>query len=184
MSIRSLGAAAVVVMLCAAAGQATAADLSGYEPPYRTGHADEDPRYSDMYRHPAPPAPRYAEPRRDYYPPPQHQQYLPPMRPPPAAYSPPAAYWGERRPYAERSYGRNCVPRHLVMQDLERRGWYDFQQPELRGEFAHVRARRGSGHVFDLTIERCSGSVLEARLVQRYVAQAPDWRYRDGYRQY
>ena len=175
-----MGAAVVATLLCAAAGQAAAADLSVYEPPYRTGQADEDPRYSDMYRHPAPPppVPRYAEPRRDYYPPPPHQQYLPPMQPPPAVYR------DERRPYAERSYGRNCVPRHLVMQDLERRGWYDFQQPDMRGEFAHVRARRGSGHLFDLTIERCSGSVLEARLVQRYVAQAPDWRSREGYRRY
>ena len=143
------------------------------------GSPYEDRRYSDIYRHPAPPppAPRYSEP---YYAPPpvyrDEQRYAPP---PPPPYAVP--------PY--RTNGRvagDCLPRHVIRDRLESRGWHDFHDPQVAGNVAHIRARRANGHVFDLTVDRCTGQVLGAEAVDNRSAQAPDWRYREQprYRQY
>ena len=167
MLTRTLVVAATAIWTLAGALSAAAADLD-------PGYAQEDRRYDDIYRHPPPPPPRYSEPQ--YAPPPvyREQRYAPP--PPPYAHAPP--------PY--RNDGRiagDCLPRHAIRERLTSRGWQDFQDPQIAGNVAHVRARRPSGQLFDLTVDRCTGEILGAEALDARSAQAPDWRYRnDGYR--
>jgi hypothetical protein len=175
MRTRQLFAVAAAALGLAAALPANAADLNHG---YPAGSAFDDRRYSDIYRHPAPqaPPPRYAEP-----------YYAPPAAPPPYAYREPQHYAPPPPPY--RNEGRiagDCLPRHIIRQRLEGRGWHDFHDPQVAGNVAHIRARRPNGNLFDLTVDRCTGEVLQAQLIDQRSALAPmpppDWRYRDDRR--
>ena len=145
-------------LLAAASATTTvrAADLDEGPPPDRYG-AYEDPRYTDMYAHPQPP-PAYLPPPR----------YAPPV---------PPGYihrdYGDdydrddyRRPYAYSTppdYGRACAPREVIRERLLREGWHHFRDAEERGEFATIIARRPDGQPFALTVDRCSGEIVNAR---------------------
>jgi hypothetical protein len=184
MSLRSGLPAMLLAVAAVSSLPVVAADLS-YPP---QGSAYEDPRYGDIYNLP-PPAPRQAAP---YYPS-YEQSYRPPYRDergylremqPPYAYDyrAPAPKYGQQysQPYGQQRYGEGCAPRDVIRADLERQGWWDFQDLERRGDVVIVRARRGNGRWFDLTVDRCSGQLLEARLTARRAAEADpdDWRYR------
>lgn len=143
---------AVGLLAAATSGQAMAADLD--DGPYdRNGSAYDDPRYADIYRYPeerqpVPRAPvygnRYDDDDRDAY------------RAPP------------RYTYAEpRSYRGACVPREQIKYRLKEHGWHDFREPEIRGEIATVLARRPSGHQFELTLDRCSGEIVNVQRLDR-----------------
>lgn len=176
MSVKSLVAAAVATIGLAGVVPAHAADL-GIAPPYASGTPYDDPRYSDIYRHPAPavPPPRYAAPHAAPYPPYAREDRYPPPPPPYAGPERPA--WGDWRS------GAACLPRHVIRENLHRHGWFDFQDLDVRGNVAHVRARRDSGRWFDLTVDRCTGQVLQARLYDHRAAEAPGWPpYRAPYR--
>ena len=128
-----------------------AADLDDGPPPYKRG-AYEDPRYADIYRIPArPPPPYVAPPPRG----PVYRQYD-------EEYDPPRRYaYGDARSY--------CVPRHEVRHRLHRAGWHDFHAAELRGEIATFHARRPSGRLFVLAVDRRSGEIVSVRpLEPRY----------------
>jgi hypothetical protein len=140
----------LVVSLLAATGAASAsakaADLDEGPPPDRYGSVYEDPRYADIYRRP-----EYRQPER------------------PFAGTPPLPYAGPPLPrdrvYRDDEepppYGQ-CVPRDVIRDRLTRHGWHDFHDGALRGNVAVVRARRPSGRLFELTIERCSGEIVSA----------------------
>ena len=69
-------------------------------------------------------------------------------------------------PYPPRYAGGGpCVPREAVRDRLLSEGWGDFRDFEPRGRVVMVQARRPSGRLFDLTIDRCSGEVVDARPV-------------------
>lgn len=121
---------------------ARAADLEdGPPPPPRYGGAYDDSRYADIYRYPdRPPVPPARVYRDDDYPPP-----------------PPGRF--EQR-YSHRGA---CVPRHVIRDRLMREGWQDFRVDELQGNVVTLHARRPSGRPFLLTIDRCSGDVVDAR---------------------
>ena len=124
---------------------AMAADLD-YGPVARSPY--DDPRFSDVYRHPAPPPrPRYAEP---YPPPPVYREERFVAPPPPPPYRQDGRFAGD------------CIPRHVIRDRLERHGWHAFQDPQVAGNVVHIRARRPNGRPFDLTVDRCSGEVLAA----------------------
>lgn len=97
-------------------------------------------------------------------------------QPPPPAYRQPQRYGYESR-------RDGCVPREQVRDDLEARGWQDFHDPQPMGNVVHIRARRPSGRLFDLTLDRCTGEVLQAEAIDHRAAAAPlppppqDWRY-------
>src|SRR5438034_2960808 len=143
---------------------AQAADLYDGPPPDRYGSAYEDPRYADIYRYPA--RPPYAVPPRAY------ERYAEPPIPRERVYREEESYEpkylpgpGPRRySYAEppRDYADRCVPREVVKERLLRSGWHDFHDGDVRGEVATVRARRPSGRLFELAIERCSGEIVGA----------------------
>lgn len=177
MSVRKLVVALVAAAAAAGTVTARAADLDhGYS--YKDSPYD-DPRYSDIYRHPAPPPPRYAQP---YYPPPpplatppyvEAPRYAPP--PPPPAYGYGSRYSDDSRVAA------GCVPREMIRRHLEARGWQDFHDPQPMGNVVHIRARRPSGQLFDITLDRCSGKVLGIEPQQHAaVPPPPDWRYPNG----
>ncbi|RTL69298.1 MAG: hypothetical protein EKK41_14015 [Hyphomicrobiales bacterium] len=137
--------AAAGIVLALAGTSAKAADL--YDdpppPPRHSGPAYEDPRYADVYRYPdrpVPPAPVY---RDDDY---------------------------EFRPRPRQAWRGECVPRQVIRDRLIREGWGDFALRDFEGELVTVSARRPSGRPFVLTIERCSGEVVDARPVH---AQGP-----------
>jgi hypothetical protein len=151
----------LAVSLLAAAGTAgpvaQAADLDEGPPPNRYGSVYDDPRYADIYRRPerppafVPPPPPYAGPL------PRERVYRDDADVPP--YAGPHRYsYNEGRP----GYGAACVPREVIRERLTRHGWQDFHDGALQGEVAVVRARRPSGRLFELTIERCSGEIVSA----------------------
>jgi hypothetical protein len=153
--------------LFAAAGSgglpAQAADLDEGPPPQRYGSVYDDPRYADIYGRPERP-PAYALP-----PPPPYAAPLPRERvyhdddPPP--YARPDRYAYQERP----GYGAQCVPREVIRDRLTRHGWHDFHDGGLKGNVAVVRARRPSGRLFELTIERCSGEIVTAHPLESRV---------------
>jgi hypothetical protein len=136
------------------AGAAFAADLDDDGPRWdKRGSAYDDPRYADIYKYPDRPPPPYA----GKYPPPRavyrdddDDNYGPPPR---------------RYAYPDRgpSFARHCVPRAEIKHRLLREGWHDFHDPDLRGDLANVRARRPSGRLFELTVDRCTGEIVDAR---------------------
>ena len=139
---------------------ATAADLTYRDEPYA------EPRYGDVYRPPAPPPRAYVE---GYAPPPAYREVYPAPAVP--VYPPPQRF-GQDVP-------AGCTPRHLVKERLESRGWHDFHDPQPMGNVVHIRARRPSGRLFDLTLDRCSGDVIAMEPMEQRAAEGPpqDWRY-------
>ena len=140
----------------AVGGVAKAADLDEGPPPERYGSVYDDPRYNDIYRRPERP-PAYVPPPPPYAaPPPRERVY---RNDEDAPYSPPPRYsYNDPRP----GYGGACVPREVIRERLTRHGWQDFHDGAMRGDVAVVRARRPSGRLFELTIERCSGEIVSA----------------------
>ena len=61
-------------------------------------------------------------------------------------------------------YGGRCVQSEQVRDRLSGMGWRDFHggQPQ-GGDLVTLRARRPSGRLFELTMHRCSGDIVEAR---------------------
>lgn len=60
-------------------------------------------------------------------------------------------------------FGHACVQSEQVRQRLSDRGWHDFHAGQQQGEVVTLRARRPSGRLFELTLHRCSGELVEAR---------------------
>jgi hypothetical protein len=120
-----------------------AADLDdGPPPPPPRYGAYDDHRYTDIYRHP--PRPRPPVVREEY----EEEEYAPPRR------------YGHG-PY--RRLAGHCVPREEVRHRLMERGWHDFHGAEPMGDLASIRARRPSGRLFAITLDRCSGEIVDAR---------------------
>jgi hypothetical protein len=167
----ALGGLTAVVGLTSNVGvssQAMAADIYDDRGP-RISSPYDDPRYGDVYRHPAPPPPSYAEPR--YIDPPRRHEpprdyayrddddrgpvsrdrhgYLAPINPP--------------RPHHRPTAGDGCISHHEIRRALVNEGWRDFQDLELRGDVAKVEARRPDGRSYALKVDRCSGEIVHAR---------------------
>lgn len=87
-----------------------------------------------------PPAKRYSGP--------------PPMAPP--GYN---RYSGPPLPPA----GMNCARSEQVRQRLTEMGWQDFHGGQQQGDMVVMKARRPSGRLFELTLQRCSGQIVEVR---------------------
>jgi hypothetical protein len=147
MSVRLAAVTAVTASLFASALPAASADL--YQPPYEPrgdAYYDEGPVPYDRYD-------RYVEREPDHPVPPRSvyggKGFAPPSE------------WSGYRPRVR--YEDDCVPRRIARARLREDGWRDFHDFERRGDVVLVRARRRSGRLFDLTIDRCSGEVVDAR---------------------
>ncbi|MGE0626668.1 MAG: hypothetical protein AB7O43_02505 [Hyphomicrobiaceae bacterium] len=166
MTVRSFAAAIAVVALTTGAVPVSAADLEGPEPPYAERSPSYDPRYDDSYRYPPPR--RYAEPRyeredRSVYR--DERGYLRPFTPP--------------RDWRRDRYASRCLPREEIRDRLESRGWNDFRDVALEEDVAILNARSRGGRWFELSLDRCSGDVVNARPLSRRSADARGpWRDR------
>jgi hypothetical protein len=148
-------------LIAAAFTAAQAADLDEGPPPDRYGSAYDDPRYADMYKYPSPPAYAVPPPRPYAGPPiPRERVYRDEELGP--DYYP--GYTGRRYSYAEPvpPYAGRCAPREVVKERLYRDGWTDFHDGDIHGSVATVRARRPSGRLFELTLDRCTGEIVRA----------------------
>lgn len=120
-----------------AAASALAVSFAAFALPAAAADLYEPPRggYNEGYGE-GPPTPEdYAEVPDDFEPP-----YLPPA-------------------YAE----RGCIPREAARDRLRAAGWHGFHAIEPHDRVVLVKASRPSGRMFDLTIDRCSGDVVDAR---------------------
>jgi len=148
---------------------AQAADIDGVPPPPRSGpyggHYD-DPRYAPK----APPSQYYEEDDDEGpngVPPAQKYGYTPP--PNYGAPSPPPRYGAPPPPskYAAPPPGKSCVRSEHVRDRLSGEGWRDFHDGKpVNDGLVTLRARRPNGRLFELTLHRCSGELLEARPLQ------------------
>lgn len=169
MSVKAISAAIAALTTLSVTAPSFAADLYPYDPqPHARYSAPyDDPRYSDVYRHPAPPPPRHVE---------RYEQRWVPGPPPPRYVErydapPPSAY---RSAPPREAYG--CVPREAVRAELERQGWSDFHNFRPSADVVHLRARRPNGAVFELTLDSCTGQVIDRRFVS---APPPSYAWRE-----
>lgn len=151
-------AAGILAAVSASAPIARAADLD-YGRPDRYSSPYDDPRYRDLYSEPRRYNERYEYEERDN------------------RYSSPGYGYGYGYKYdapsprfaEEHRFGGDCLPRYEVRRRLQLEGWGDFQDLELRPDIALLRARRPNGDLYDLKVDRCTGSIANARLLDRYV---------------
>jgi hypothetical protein len=52
-------------------------------------------------------------------------------------------------------------------------GWQDFQGGQQQGDQVSLKARRPSGRLFELTLNRCSGQIVEVRPLEGRPAGGP-----------
>ena len=150
-SVRLAAASAVAASLFATALPASSADL--YGPRY--GSAYDEQIYGDRYGDRP-----YVE---EHYGEADEEEFAPPYRHRHAIkdgdFDASGRYDFPR--YANR--GDDCVPRRLAHRRIRADGWRDFGNFEARGDLVYMQARGPSGRHFDLTVDTCSGEVLEAK---------------------
>jgi hypothetical protein len=175
MKALPLPAGLLAAALAFAALPAAAADLDyRYGPrPDRYGSAYDDPRYRDLYA----PEP---EPPRIYRHAPVPIPVPPPYAEAPRGPVPPGYVYRDR--YAEGwrdddwRYGDRCLPRSEIKRRLVEDGWHEFHDIDAQGSVARVKARRGNGDLFALRVDRCTGDILKAQLLERYGEGPYAWR--------
>jgi hypothetical protein len=127
---------AACLIAAAAAPPALAADMDDGGPPPKGGYYDA-PRYQPK----GPPPPYHGEEDDDDGPRPPNKFTGPPPQP----------------------YGK-CVRSEHVRERLTGMGWNDFHEGRPVNEQAvTLRARRPNGRLFELTLDRCSGQIVDAR---------------------
>jgi hypothetical protein len=147
------------LVAAAAVSPARAADIDGVPPPPNSGpyggYYYDDPRY------PKAPPPSYYDDDDDddrFQGPPPAKKYS--HVPPPKYAAPPPKFGG---PPA----GKTCVRSEHVRERLTGQGWRDFHDGQTLGQsLVTLRARRPNGRLFELTLHRCTGEVVEARPLQ------------------
>lgn len=85
-------------------------------------------------------------------------------------------------PYRYSARVGDCLPRHELRDRLRAEGWRDLYGFEPRGRVVLMQARGPSGRLYDLTIDRCSGEVIDSRSLDYsgfddYYAQEPRRRW-------
>jgi hypothetical protein len=60
---------------------------------------------------------------------------------------------------------RGCLTRGEIRYRLREHGWTDFHDLETRSDVALVNARRPDGLLYRLSVDRCTGVIVNARLL-------------------
>jgi hypothetical protein len=68
-----------------------------------------------------------------------------------------------RRKFSGPTRGQACVQSEQVRDRLSGMGWRDFHGGQPQGDVVTLRARRPNGRLFELTMHRCSGEIVETR---------------------
>jgi hypothetical protein len=79
------------------------------------------------------------------------------------------------------SYRPACARSEDVRERLTSFGWRDFHGGQPQGENVLLRARRPNGRLFELTLDRCSGEIVEAQPLEPRRFGAFAWRDRPWY---
>jgi hypothetical protein len=160
------------LLVAVAAPPALAADMDdGGPPPYSKGGVWDDRRYPPK----APPPGAFDDEEdddaNDYsrVPPDKYSRVPPPdkyARVPPPKYADVPPYRGK------------CVRSEQVRERLTGQGWRDFHAgAQVNDNVVTLRARRPSGRLFELTLHRCSGQIVDARPLEpsrrEYAWQGP-----------
>jgi hypothetical protein len=141
------------------AGLAVGADLDYGRRYEREPYA---PYYSE--REPVPPPARYWDQRGDVAPPCAGPYSYKDGPPPPGCGAGYAERYVGPRDYVNRD-GRGCLSKGEIHLRLKEHGWRDFHDIDLRPDGAEVSARRPDGLLYRLHVDRCTGVILNARLV-------------------
>ena len=166
--IRSIARAGVMAAaLVGSAGFALAADLD-----YSTKDSNLEP-YAPYYYHRDQPRQGQYEERRT-----EERRYVEPrvVEPPPYVdrygyrdSGPPSRFsrYDETAPPRDGSRydQRGCLSQGEIRYRLKEHGWNEFQDVEFRGDTAAVNARRPDGMQYRLEVDRCSGVIVNARLL-------------------
>jgi hypothetical protein len=171
------------LMAAAAASPALAADIDGIPPPPYGPYGN--PYGASPYGHPQ--GGPYAEPRYAPRPPAyddgddDDDRYdgRPPARkysnvPPPPKYAAPPPHKG-------------CVRSEQVRDRLTAEGWQDFHDGKPASEgLVTLKARRPNGRLFELTLHRCTGEIVETRALhlRPYLRPFGPYAYRQPYGPY
>ena len=158
------------LLAAAAAAPALAADMDDGKTPYPKGGIYDDPRHSskgppseyddddDDNDGPRTPPNKFSgPPPPDKYTPPPPNKFSGP--PPPDKYGPPPPnkFSGVTPP-------GKCVRSEEVRERLTSLGWREFHAGQPVNEnIVTLRARRPNGRLFELTLHRCSGQIVDAR---------------------
>jgi hypothetical protein len=164
------------LLAAAAVLPAQAADLDGEEPPPPNGWPHSGPyggpSYADPgYRRPTPPPSAYRDDDDD-----DDDRY--------SAVPGPRKYSNVPPRYAPSPPTKPCVRSEQVRDRLSGEGWQDFHDGKPASDgLVVMRARRPSGRLFELTLHRCSGEVVEVRPLESrssgpYAYRRPDGPYR------
>ena len=142
-------------------GTAAAADLdygskgSNLEPYAPYYYHREEPRQGEYYKEERYEERRYGDPRVTE--PPNGDRYGQRDLPPRSS------------KYDDRSGPRHdqggCLSQGEIRYRLKEHGWTEFQDIEFRGQAAVVSARRPDGMLYRLEVDRCSGVIVNARLL-------------------
>jgi hypothetical protein len=167
------------LLAAAAATPALAADMDDGKTPYPKGGIYDDSRYP-----PKGPPPGYYEddddddgprtPPNKFSGPPPPDKYGPPPPykfsgpPPPDKFSgpPPPDKYGPPPPnkFSGVTPPGKCVRSEEVRDRLTNLGWREFHAGQPVNEnIVTLRARRPNGRLFELTLHRCSGQIVDAR---------------------
>lgn len=170
MHALTLAAGALAAALMVGGTSAQAADLDYGRVPTDRYSAYDDPRYRDIYG----PPPGAVVP---YQPPPRYYSTAP-VPPAPVyrdrdydRYADPRDRYADPRDrydrYDDDRTAAGCLPREEIRRRLVNDGWRDFRDLELRGDVARIRARRPSGDLYALRVERCTGEIVASELIER-----------------
>lgn len=196
----SLGAAFLAALFLAAlsvsffAQSAAAADLY-YEPAEyeRNGSPYDDPRYRAIYGHKESQVTRYKSDKYD-------DDYRGRSS---RTYSYSSTYRSHRHddgrlcnrdhdtgyPARRRSYSSRCLHKSVIRQRLKDDGWYGFKLVRKARDYAVLKARfrdggryrrRYDSGLYRLRVDRCTGDVLRARLIDRSYRRDDRYAYRNG----
>jgi hypothetical protein len=70
-----------------------------------------------------------------------------------------------RPPYGRSFAEGQCLPKREIGVRLESRGWTGIEVIERGGPVARLRAGRPNGSLYDLSIDTCTGQIVDARIV-------------------
>jgi hypothetical protein len=148
------------LVAAAAVSPARAADIDGVPPPPNSGPYGG--YYYDGPRYPKAPPPSYYDDDDDdddrFQGPPPASKY---SHVPPPKYAAPPPKFGAPPP------GKACVRSEQVRERLTGQGWRDFHDGQTVGQsLVTLRARQPNGRLFELTLHRCTGELVEARPLQ------------------
>ncbi len=66
------------------------------------------------------------------------------------------------------NYSRTCLSKYQIRRNLRDLGWRDFRLIRARRNVAVIKARQLDGDLYKIRVDRCSGEVLRARILNSY----------------